>query len=606
MGKNRHKKGNKHNVQANDQIENKKKEQEAAKAEETKTEEAKVEEAKAEEAKADDATKVEETSKKEEKNSKDLAESKEEQNKKEDKETSDSAEEKSEKDKKEDSKDQADEKQSDEKQSEENKSEENKTSTDNDPAETYVRKPWERKDIIPEDEEPYEENKKSKNVVLMQSALDKRLERKKRRKRNQTIAYLTLVLVLLLLATGVFNLINMLRDMKTTGNTNQTVESSQVEEILTSEESIEAPSEELPSEEPVEPELTYEEKLDEIVNAGIEVMPLEDKVAGLFLVSPEAITGVETVIQAGEGTKEALAQKAVGGLIYNKKNMKSEEQLKEMIQNTKEYSKYPLFIAVTEEGGPVSNLNAAELTEKVAGASEIGQGGVESQAYEAGNAIGTYLEAYGFNLDMGPVVDLATNSDSPMYSRSYSADGTVVSTMAGNMIQGLKEHQISACIKHFPGAGSAIKTGDNGRTSSAQTAEEFAAADLIPFQSLVNSGVDMIMVSSMLSGAWDEREIPCCFSSSVVKEILREQMGYDGVVITDALNEQAITDYYAADEAAVMALKAGCDMIYMPEDFEQAYQGVLKAVQDGVISEDRIDDALRRIYRIKYASMVSE
>ena len=83
-------------------------------------------------------------------------------------------------------------------------------------------------------------------------------------------------------------------------------------------------------------------------------------------------------------------------------------------------------------------------------------------------------------------------------------------------------------------------------------------------------------------------------------------MGYDGVVITDALNEQAITDYYAADEAAVMALKAGCDMIYMPEDFEQAYQGVLKAVQDGVISEDRIDDALRRIYRIKYASMVSE
>ena len=116
----------------------------------------------------------------------------------------------------------------------------------------------------------------------------------------------------------------------------------------------------------------------------------------------------------------------------------------------------------------------------------------------------------------------------------------------------------------------------------------------------------MVMVRPMSAPSLDESGVPCSMSEAVVTGILRNELGFDGVIITDALNMKAIADYKAADEAAVQALKAGCDMLLMPEDFEMAYNGVLQAVRDGVISEERIDDALRRIYRIKYADKVPE
>lgn len=116
----------------------------------------------------------------------------------------------------------------------------------------------------------------------------------------------------------------------------------------------------------------------------------------------------------------------------------------------------------------------------------------------------------------------------------------------------------------------------------------------------------MVMVSHMAAPSLSGDNTPCSMSSTVVTDILRNEMGFDGVIITDAMNLKAISEYYSADEAAVLALKAGCDMILMPEDFEKAYNGVLEAVQNGVISEERINDSLRRVYRIKYADRVSE
>ena len=116
----------------------------------------------------------------------------------------------------------------------------------------------------------------------------------------------------------------------------------------------------------------------------------------------------------------------------------------------------------------------------------------------------------------------------------------------------------------------------------------------------------MVMVSLMAAPALTGSNEPCALSSEVVTGLLRGQLGFNGVVITDALNMSAVSEYYAADEAAILALKAGCDMLLMPEDFEKAYNGVLQAVRDGVISEERVNDSLRRIYRIKYADRIAE
>ena len=328
--------------------------------------------------------------------------------------------------------------------------------------------------------------------------------------------------------------------------------------------------------------------------------------AGLFIVTPESITGVSTAVQAGEGTQEALARYAVGGMVYFSQNMQSQEQLAEMIDNTLLYTKYPLFIAVDEEGGSVARVADAGIGQTVDSAQAIGQSGDANIAYQAGATIGTYLSQLGFNLDFAPVADLANVENSVMASRSYGSDPAVVSGFVASMMQGLEEQNVTACLKHFPGIGSSTQDTHDGLASTDRSAEDFRANEFAVFQAGIDAGANMIMVGHMAAPSLTGDNTPCSLSSSVVTDILRTELNFEGVIITDALNMSAVSEYYSSDEAAVLALRAGCDMLLMPEDFETAYNGVLQAVQDGTISEERINDSLRRIYRIKYADRVTE
>lgn len=427
---------------------------------------------------------------------------------------------------------------------------------------------------------------------------DKREERRKRRRRNQIAAYVTVIVMIALFAVGIVIGVNYLTQM---AKDKDAAKQDKVNAMLGTEETIEEP-------EPTETvaELTPEQKLDEIVNAGIEVMPLEDKVAGLFIVTPEAITGVGTAIQAGDGTREALSKYAVGGIVYFSKNMQSEEQLKEMIDNTQLYTKYPLFIAVDEEGGSVSRVADAGIGTKVDTAQAIGATGDANNAYQAGVTIGGYLSGLGFNLDFAPVADINSVEGSALGSRAYGSDAAAVTPFVTAMMQGIEEQKVTACLKHFPGIGSSTQDTHDGLATTDRTLEEFRANEFTVFQAGIDAGAEMIMVGHLSAPALTGDNTPCSMSSAVVTDILRNEMGFRGVIISDALNMSAITEYYGSDEAAIMALRAGCDMILMPEDFEKAYNGVLQAVEDGTISEERINDSLRRIYRIKYAGKVEQ
>lgn len=427
---------------------------------------------------------------------------------------------------------------------------------------------------------------------------EKRELRRKRRQRNQIAAYLTVIVLLIILAVGIVLGVKNLTEKSEQKTAEQ---QNKVEEMLGTEETLQTPE---PTEAVVE--LTPEQKLDEIVNAGIEVMPLEDKVAGLFIVTPESITGVSAAVQAGEGTQQALAEYAVGGIVYFGKNMQSAEQLQEMIDNTQLYTKYPLFIAVDEEGGSVSRVADAGIAEKVDSAQTIGQTGDANNAYVAGTTIGSYLSNLGFNLDFAPVADLANIEGSVMESRAYGSDAATVAPFVTSMVQGLEEQNVTACLKHFPGIGSSTMDTHDGLATTDRSAEDFRANDFTVFQSAIDAGADMIMVGHMSAPALAGDNTPSSLSGAVVTDILRNELNFRGVIITDAMNMAAISDYYEADEAAILALKAGCDMILMPEDFEKAYNGVLEAVQNGTISEERIDDSLRRIYRIKYADKIEQ
>lgn len=435
-----------------------------------------------------------------------------------------------------------------------------------------------------------------------QEQQERREARRKRRVRNQILAYAAVIVFILAAAAGiVFGVRYLTEESRRT----QKAKRDQMDEMIGQEEKLEEPSTESQTEETAA-ELTPQQKLDEIVNAGIEVMPLTDKVAGLFLVTPESITGVSTAVKAGDGTKEALTKYSVGGIVYHTKNIQNETQFKEMIDATKLYANYPLFIAMEDEGGSVSPLEEKGLVQKQDGAGALGESGDPQKAREAGSAIGQYLAEYGFNLDLAPVADLTSVEDSVMQGRAYGSDAAAVSPYVVSMVQGMKEQKVSVCLKHFPGMGATAQDVEKGLAATERSAEDFRANEFTVFQAGIDAGADMVMVSHMAAPSLAGDRTPCSMSSAVVTDILRKEMGFDGVIITDAMNVAAISEYYDPGDAAVQALRAGCDMILMPEDFEKAYNGVLEAVQSGVISEERVDDSLRRIYRIKYADRITD
>lgn len=359
------------------------------------------------------------------------------------------------------------------------------------------------------------------------------------------------------------------------------------------------------------PETVEEESKEDIFSDMVKKyyseMPIEDKVAGLFMVTPESVTGVTVATQAGEGTQEALKQYAVGGLIYFGQNIKDKEQITEMLSSTTTKSNYPIFLGVDEEGGDISRVaNSGIDVTKVDDMAAIGAGGDASSAFNAGETIGSYLKEIGFNVDFAPVADVTQEGvESALGNRSFGSDPQTVGEMVSNAVNGLEGTGISACLKHFPGLGSTTADTHDGRVEIDKTIEELRAADFVPFSAGIEAGADFVMVSHATVPAIDE-ELPSSLSKKVITDTLRGELGFEGVVITDALDMTAITEYYTSEEAAVMAIEAGADMLLMPDDFEAAYNAVLAAVQDGSLSEERIDESLDRIYRVKCAGKLEE
>jgi len=426
---------------------------------------------------------------------------------------------------------------------------------------------------------------------------DRRAYRHRRRVRNQIIVYLVILFMALGIAGGgfvigrkVFSIVQQKR---------QEAELARAEKEAAEEE---PPEEEMviDTPEPVEEEPEEEEDLlGGLAESYYSEMPIETKVAGLFMVTPEAITGVRTATQAGEGTQEALNQYAVGGLIYFGDNILDKDQISTMLASTASKSSYPVFLAVDEEGGEVSRVaNSKVEVTKVDDMATIGAGGDASKAAEAGATIGSYLKEIGFNVDFAPVADVA-GEGSALGNRSFGSDPQAVGEMVANAVSGIEGTGVSACLKHFPGLGSTTEDTHDGRVEITKSIDEMRNSDFVPFSAGIEAGADFVMVSHAAAPALDEENIPSSLSKKVITDVLRGELGFEGVVITDALDMAAITEYYPPEEAAVMALEAGADMLLMPEDFEKAYNAVLAAVQDGTISEERIDESLDRIYRVK-------
>lgn len=345
---------------------------------------------------------------------------------------------------------------------------------------------------------------------------------------------------------------------------------------------------------------------DDRVEKFLAGMDLKQKVAQMFMVTPEALTGYSKVTAAGEVTKQCFIRYPVGGVIYMAGNLIDTEQTRIMLSNMQDYSAeylgFPVFLGVDEEGGTVARIarNRAFGVEDVGNISEIGASGNCDLAYQAGGTIGAYLSALGFNLDFAPVADVWSNKKNTVVKyRSPGSDAELVRDMVIAQIEGFKEQGILCAVKHFPGHGSTSEDSHNGAAVVERTLQELFECDLIPFKGAVQAGVPFVMVGHLSLPKVVEDDVPAVFSKEIITDILRGELGFDGIVITDALDMGAVTDYYSSAQAAVMAVAAGADMLLMPEDFVAAYEGVLNAVQRGELTQERIDESVRRILKVK-------
>lgn len=364
----------------------------------------------------------------------------------------------------------------------------------------------------------------------------------------------------------------------------------------------------------------------EAIKAIIDKMTLEQKVAQLFVVSPETLTGVDSVQYAGDMTYQALQDYPVGGIVFAKDNIDSSSQFGTMTDNLQSYSEeisgLPLFLAAAEEGGSASvlgnNDNLDEYYENSysddgsdyssssansvhSGApsmSEIGRKDDSTNAYEAGKSIGSLMSAYGLNLDLAPVADVLSGNSTGIGNRTFGTDAQTVSDMALEVIRGIQEEDVNAAMKYFPGYGAA-SSNMSGFPVINSSLDELKKKEFLPYSNAIAQGMDFVMVGHISVPNVTGDDTPASLSEKMISEVLLKDLGFKGIVMTDYLNDKTIVKNYGAADAAVKAIQAGADLLLEPDDLEAAYEGVLKAVKKGDITEDRLDESIYRILRVK-------
>ncbi len=258
----------------------------------------------------------------------------------------------------------------------------------------------------------------------------------------------------------------------------------------------------------------------------------------------------------------------------------------------------PLVINTDQEGGNVVHIGAPAAVSP--GNMAIGATFSPVEAYRDAAATGQHLRAMGINVDNAPVVDVNTNpantADGP---RSFGDHAALVAALSAASVAGYQTNGVGATAKHFPGLGSTTVNTDTGIAVSDETRAQFMANDLPPFRATIAAGVDVIMAGHVVAPALDSSGTPASMSEPIVTGLLRLQLGYDGVVITDALSAQALANI-PSPQRAVDAIKAGDDELLMPDSLPDSINAVLQAVQDGTISEARIDKSITRILTLKY------
>lgn len=339
------------------------------------------------------------------------------------------------------------------------------------------------------------------------------------------------------------------------------------------------------------------------IEALLKRMTVEEKVGQLL------IAGIEGTMP-GEDARVAIAEYQVGGVILFKRNVETVEQLTALTDGLKELnqdSEIPLLIGVDEEGGLVSRM-PDELTD-LPDMYEFGQTGDPALTYTVGRVLADLCRGQGINLDFAPVLDVWSNPDNTVIGRrAFGTDADTVIEMGLPVMEGLRDYGVIPVVKHFPGHGDTLVDSHKALPVVEKTVDELRELELKPFAAAIENGADVIMVGHILEQGMDPDD-PASLSYAVVTELLREEMGFNGVVCTDDLTMGAITGQWGIGEAAVLAVEAGNDLLLIchgADHLSEARQALLDAVAEGRVEEERLDESVRRILRLKEAYALAD
>ena len=318
-------------------------------------------------------------------------------------------------------------------------------------------------------------------------------------------------------------------------------------------------------------------------------MSLEERVGQLFLARCD-----------DDYALEHIEQYHLGGFVLFGQDFRNEtpgDSAQKKFARYQAAAKIPLLLAVDEEGGTVTRVSSFPYyrEKRFAAPRQLYRdGGMERILYEE-NEKCALLKDLGLNVNLAPVVDIATERNAFMYDRSLGQDAQITADFAVNVVTLMDSYRLGSCLKHFPGYGNNVDT-HTGIAVDSRSLEELESKDLLPFAAGIEAGCDAILISHTIVECFDP-ETPASLSPAV-HDYLRKTMGFEGVIVTDDLVMEAITDAYGAGEAAVLAVLAGNDLLCSTEYVTQ-YEAVLAAVLDGRIDIDTLNNAVRRVLQWK-------
>lgn len=352
-----------------------------------------------------------------------------------------------------------------------------------------------------------------------------------------------------------------------------------------------------PSAAPEQPEEARTPDEDTLIQETVASMTLYEKICQLLIVEPEHLTGEAVVTSAGEAMQTALAGMPVCGIIYSEENLKDKAQVQSMLANTQSGSKIPLILTCDEEGGRVNRLMHTVGTTYIGPMLDYKDQGTDA-AYSNAYTIAWDMQSLGFNFDLAPVADVWSNPKNTVIGdRAYSDDFNQAAELVQAAVFGFHDGGVGTALKHFPGHGDTSTDSHDGAVYVNKTLDQLRAAELLPFQAGIAADSDMVMIGHLICTQIDNQ--PATFSSKIVTDLLRGELGFDGVVITDGLQMGAMTNSYTGAQIALNAIGAGCDLLLCTANPWECINALMDAVENGSLAEERIDQSVTRILTMK-------